>query len=93
MAKPIPESRAIALIHDQDRCLAKMHTVRGPRWFIVPDGEVSSATAARIRKIPNVVAAKDALFPASPKPGGFDLAENVAVRHAAGRPRNARKGR
>lgn len=59
----IPERRAVELIRDKRRRLAKMHTVRGPKWFIVPGGEVTIATAEKIRRMPQVVASEDALFP------------------------------
>jgi hypothetical protein len=40
-----------------------MNTVHGPKWFIVPGGEVSAETANRIRGMSQVVASEDALFP------------------------------
>jgi hypothetical protein len=49
MAKIISERRAVELIRDRGRCLAQMNTVHGPKWFIVPGGEVSAETANRIR--------------------------------------------
>jgi hypothetical protein len=59
----IKKARAIDLMHEHGRCLALMHTVHGPRWFIIPGAEVSEETAEAIRKMPNVKAAADALFP------------------------------
>jgi hypothetical protein len=59
----IPERRAVELIREPKRCLARMHTRHGPRWFIIPGGEVSAETAAKIRKMPQVAPSKDGLFP------------------------------
>jgi hypothetical protein len=63
MTKIISERRAVELIRDRGRCLAQMNTVHGPKWFIVPGGEVSAETANRIRGMSQVVASEDALFP------------------------------
>ena len=54
MAKIISERRAVELIRERGRCLARMNTVRGPKWFLIPGGEVSDETAARIRDMPQV---------------------------------------
>jgi hypothetical protein len=40
-----------------------MNTRAGPRWFLIPDGEVAPETARRIRKLPDVVGSQDGLFP------------------------------
>jgi hypothetical protein len=59
----IPEYRARELIRDRNRRLMQMNTRWGPKWFIVPGGEVSAATASRLRQMPNIVGAKGGLFP------------------------------
>jgi hypothetical protein len=59
----IPEGHAKELIRDRRRCLARMNTRHGPKRFIVPGGEVSDETAAKIRGMPQVVASNDGLFP------------------------------
>jgi hypothetical protein len=59
----IPQRRAVELIRDRRRRLMRLNTRYGPKWFLVPGGEVSDETAAKIRDMPQVVPSKDRLFP------------------------------
>jgi hypothetical protein len=44
-------------------CLAQMHTVRGMKWFLVPDGEVKDEIAQALLARPDIQPSGDALFP------------------------------
>jgi len=59
----IRERTAVELIRDRNVCLAQMHTRHGPRWYLIPGGEVSEQTAKRIRDMPQVAGSHDGLFP------------------------------
>lgn len=64
MAKMIAANRAADVLRKPDRRLMKMHTntPEGSQWFIVPDGQVSEATAKELIKRADVIACEDGLF-------------------------------
>jgi hypothetical protein len=67
LEKVISERNAAELLRDGRRRLMKMHTPDGPRWFIVPGGLVSDATAEKILARPDVHVFDDGLFPNNPQ--------------------------
>jgi hypothetical protein len=67
LEKTIPEHYAAELLRDSRRRLMKMHTPSGPRWYIVPGGLVSDATAEKILARPDVHVFDDGLFPNNPQ--------------------------
>jgi len=73
----IPRWQALGLISERGRRLTRMHTARGVRWFLIPDGEVTSETARAIRNMPNVVGSKDGLFPQMDQTWRVQKSENV----------------
>jgi hypothetical protein len=67
LEKTIPERDAAELLRDGHRRLMKMFTPLGPRWFVVPGGLVSDATAEKILARPDVHVFDDGLFPNNPQ--------------------------
>jgi hypothetical protein len=59
----IGERYALELMRDHERRLVQMNTRDGPRWYVVPGGQVSEETARKIRAHPRVGAGRDGLFP------------------------------
>jgi hypothetical protein len=67
LEKTIPEHHATELLRDGRRRLMKMHTQNGQRWFIVPGGLVSNATARKILARRDAHVFNDDLFPNNPQ--------------------------
>ena len=45
----IGEHYALELMRDRERRLVQMNTREGPRWYVVPGGQVSEETAHKIK--------------------------------------------
>jgi hypothetical protein len=56
--------RAIDLLHHQGVRMAKMHTLSGMEWFILPNGgRVKPGDADKILSRPDICGQEDCLFP------------------------------
>jgi hypothetical protein len=43
--------------------LTQMHSKKGPRWYIIPGGEITERTANELLARPDVQPSSDGLFP------------------------------
>jgi hypothetical protein len=75
----ISENFALELLREEGRLLMKMHTTRGLRWFVVPDGgQVAESVAQRILARNDVQPFDSGLFPGCEQT--FRLAANWRAR-------------